>query len=365
MRRTVSGPSRRDATVWLLGLAMALVIGGGPAAVAAPGKGRPLVLLVGMGTCCAAEAWPEAEAAVKVELENLGLQVRLVQGRAAGERARRYELGTLADRAGAIGAIRIVRPREPGAGGVEIWIEDRLTKKMLFRQIPIAAGPGRSAASMTALRVAEALRASLIELSLKPRAAARRRLPPVVRKLTRVPGARPAAPGPWGLRFGGGGLWAPGGTGAGASLELGAGYYGLRHVSFLLEGAVTIYSDGVHEGALSSSFQVFQLRALAGWDWKRLRPLRVLIAGGAGLVVPWATGVGSLSADARTDQTAVAWLGGTARIGYDVGSRLTLWLGVEAGALVPEVRVLFGDVVVATFGRPLVSGAFTVEFRLP
>jgi hypothetical protein len=90
-----------------------------------------------------------------------------------------------------------------------------------------------------------------------------------------------------------------------------------------------------------------------------------MVGGGLGLLVPWATGIGSPLIEPTTDQTLVGWAGAIVRAGWDVGPATTLWLGGEAGGLLPHVEVAYGEEVVATFGSPLLSASLAVEVRLP
>ncbi|MBU1241705.1 hypothetical protein KJ612_00735, partial [Myxococcota bacterium] len=146
---------------------------------------REVAVIVGMEACCEPESWSAAERVLAREFRALGFTVLNIPGRATGERARRLELQDLTETRSAACAVRIVRPAA-GQGAVELWINDRVTRKMLFRQLEISPEVGDREAEIIALRIVEMLRASLLELRLPDRSAKPRVVPPVVRRLIPV-----------------------------------------------------------------------------------------------------------------------------------------------------------------------------------
>ena len=134
-------------------------------------------------------------------------------GLAKEDRERRLELGVFADRKQADCAVRIMRLPDCDACNTEIWISDRVTGKTIFRILYTPSTTDREAARLTALRLVEALKASLMEASLHqgepdemyPEA-----------EMTSLKGLRRKVPPPspfFGLRLGTGFISSPGGAG--------------------------------------------------------------------------------------------------------------------------------------------------------
>lgn len=266
---------------------------------AAPQTG---VVVVQMSSCCRGEAWPEAEGALRDELRSAGLAVELVIGTATGERERRIELGVLAEEKNAACAVRISRPS--GASSIEMWVSDRVTGKVLFREISLGS-PGRLAGPhLVALRAIEAIRASLLELQLEPPAK-----PELREALSSVePPLAPVAteaPGPWRLAITAGVQGGPGGTGTSAQLGVAARWEHFEHLPLSLDATLSVFGGGVKSQGLRSTFETVHVRLLAGWEpWAgRVRPSLVALAG---VAVPFAEGLGMQGVTVRRDQGLTA-----------------------------------------------------------
>jgi len=115
------------------------------------------------------------------EFTNLGIAVVEVPDDAGADAAR--SLNDAATREHAFAAIRVVTD----AGGVTVWVADRLTDKILVRSLP--ASRADVGGEVVALEVVELLRASLLELNLP--APSRQPSPPEVAALIRPAEAAP------------------------------------------------------------------------------------------------------------------------------------------------------------------------------
>jgi hypothetical protein len=95
---------------------------------------------------------------LRAEFEALGMHVEL-EDRGPKEMAPR-DLNTVARRHQAVAAVRVLL----AAGVVEVWIADRVTGKVVLRDV-IAQGGGNVDETLVALRAVELLRGSLMELN--------------------------------------------------------------------------------------------------------------------------------------------------------------------------------------------------------
>ncbi len=330
---------------------------------------REVVVIVGMEACCEPESWTAAEELLAREFRALGFTVLIIPGKAGDERQRRLELQDLTDSRSAACAVRIVRP-VAGQGAFELWINDRVTRKMLFRQLEIAPEVGDREAEIIALRVVEMLRASLLELRLPdpkrtrvlPRLAPRV-VPPAVGRL--VPDEPPGKLAWLDLELQGGAWISSGGVPVLGMLHLGlrlrlpgpfslAGDFGLSVVSADLE------ADG-----LSSTFDVSEAFLWGAWHPEPVGQVEPAFGLGAGLLIPRAEGIsGEPGFSMKKDDTRV----GAAACRFDLiwrfSPRVAAFFSVTAGFAFPEISVRFADRVVAHAGNPFSEVLAGLRFSL-
>ena len=323
----------------------------GPAADA-PRAQAVRVVIVSMRGCCADEAWPEAEAAARAELLGSGIGVEVVESLAVGERERRLELRTVAAERRADSALRIVRPPEERAtGGVEVWLEDRVTERTMVRRLRVAQHTGEEGALVAALKALEAVRATVMELALARDPAG----PPRVAEA-----ATPAAESPVHLRVGGGVVGGPGDMGALGALTVSVrADLGALPLALEAEGLVSVGGASVSSG--DATCDVALVRGWAWWAPRRGSRLRPALGVGAGVALPWASGTAGAPS---SDRAAVAYLGAGAELGVRLTRRLAVRGGANVGVLLPQVRILVGDEVAARLGRPLVEGLLALEVQI-
>ncbi len=318
---------------------------------------RETTVIVGMEPCCAAEAWPGAERLLAREFRALGFAVLIVPGKAQDERSRRVELQDLTEAHAAACAVRIVRP-PAGQGVVELWVNDRVTGKMLFRQLEISPEVGDREAEIIALRIVEMLRASLLELRLpapetgrrtppppKPRA-----LPPAVRRL--VPKEPPPPPPLLELEPQAGAWISSGGVPALGMLHLGLRLRLPAAIALTADLGLSAISGHLREEGLASTFDVLSGLVWATWQPEPRATVRPAFGVGAGLLRPSAEGISGDGFTLREDATWVAAAGVRFELSWHFGHRFAALFTVNAGVAIPEITVRFAGEAVAHAGNP-------------
>jgi len=331
----------------------------------ADGNGAGIVI-VSMKKCCPDEAWIEAETVTLEEFRALNFKVAVIDGIATGERERRIELGVLAEEKHAACALRIVKPPEGTASGVDLWITDRVTGKTVFKNITIEEEESSEPALVVALRVVELLRASLLEITVPDAPGGDvEPLPQMVEMVKEVTGAVEKPPGPVGLRLGAEVIGAPGGAGARGAVAMAVRWSVFTHLSLELDGFISLFGKDIKEEGASASFYTAVARVWSLWEIRGRGLFRPSIGAGGGLLIPWAKGSGSAYYEVRTDRGAVGYVGATAQLALALTRSFWLRFGVNAGASLPEVRMLFAGKEVASFGMPLIEGFFNLEVKIP
>jgi hypothetical protein len=277
------------------------------------------------------------------------------------ERFEAEPLSVAAKREGATAAVRVDGPR----ASVELWVRSP--------QGPIgesfSAAGEHAVGQVLALRVAEALRARGL---LVPPAAENAPAEPVQpppppfvdrEERTPAPKTRVSAPQPprVSLELGSGVLLSPGGLppvlvmDAGLRLEL------ARIWSLSLCGIIPLMRQRVGGNEGEAVISTFVVGALAEVEWATFSFGGLRSGVGAG------SSVTSMSGRARagfeSEEETIAVFTPLARTSFHVG--LAPWLrlraAAEGGATVPAVRVVFGSREVASWGRPFVVAALTLE----
>jgi hypothetical protein len=341
-----------------------------------------LVVLVSMGQCCFATAWPEAEDALHAELSTLNITVATVSGVATGEREQRLELERVVAERKAVCAVRIRRRASDEGGGVELWISDRLTGRTTIRTMPVDERTDREFAEIVSLRLVEALRAGLLEIevgALGGTSAKERAASPIV-----IAPVKPAASGPGpaiertpaqpaheekpqaprlGVGLGAEAAGSPGGVGALGALDLVVGWHPLGHLSVALDLFSTVLAKDLSKDGGHSSVGLGALRGWLCWDMREQGIVRPSIGAGGGAALSWASGESSDAYAARDDTATVGYVGGVLQLGLAFKPDVWFIVGARAGALVPELHVRFGGTEVASVGRPLAEGFLIVDVR--
>lgn len=279
---------------------------------------------------------------LEAELRLAGFDI--VQRDVSGTVARAL-LDTLAQQERAFAAVALT---EAGRS-IDVWIEDRLTGKTVIRTLV-----GDDDA-VIATRAAELLQASFVELTLRP---ATQPVPPEVQRLVRPVSF---ADRRWLLSLGvmAGGAMGTGarlGASLGAELALGRFLTGVR----VLGGVLGQVSGEAGSASLT------ELTVLAEGGARFSLSERVFLHAAALVGGHLASGVGS-ALGFNTSRVSSAWalaLGARLEVVLALDSRLGLRAGVEGVVGVGPVRVLLGEVQVASTPFPLVVGSAGIVVAL-
>lgn len=272
---------------------------------------------------------------LEAELRTAGFDV---VRREVGGTVARALLDTLAQEANAFAAVALT---EAGRS-IDVWIEDRLTGKTVIRTL-VADDD-----AVIATRAAELLQASFVELTLRPA------VQPVPPEVTRLVQPVSFADRRWLVSLGVIGGGAPGtggrlGAAVGAQLALGSFVTGVRALGGVL--------GTVSGEAGSASLTEVSLLADAGARWA-LRDALFLHAS-ALVGGHFVSGVGS-ALGFNTSRVSSAWtlvVGACVEAVWALDTRFGLRVGVESVVGLGPVRVLLGDVQVASTPAPLVIGS--------
>ena len=156
---------------------------------------RPLVVIVLPKSQSAAEASSvEASIRLRGELDSAGVEVRTIDSADTPDTPE--DLAQIAHDHHAVAAIALVWV--PGVEATDLWIADRMTGNFVHKRVD-ASGTGEKSAELLAIRTAEIIRASLVEIFVPP-------APPAASAPAAAPPAPPAKPKPsrWRLRAGAG-----------------------------------------------------------------------------------------------------------------------------------------------------------------
>ncbi len=315
-----------------------------------------------MENCCAEEAWPEAEKAIEAEFQILGLAIEYVAGNAVDERGRREEIQEAAEELNAMCALRIVRVPENRRGGIDLWINDRLTGKTLFRHLNLDVVAEPDAAEIAGLKIVESLRASLLELKL-PGESKQKDEPPA--EIVEIVAAEPPALTKNRLALGGAGWGSPGGVLVIGGVQVSYARFVHPHLTLEVDAAVSVLGRDISNDIADGSLYLAALRIWSLWRILAEGLFRPAIGAGLGGVVFWGKGSSSDPGYApESDAGIVSYLGANAELGLAFARNLGLRLGARVGLLLPEVEINFAADRVALVGMPLIEGYlnFGIEF---
>ncbi len=330
---------------------------------------RAVVVLVSMKQCCPKSAWPEAEASTRAEFDALSMNVQVVDGLAKGEREQRIELEHIAVERKAACALRILKSTDGEKNWVDLWINDQITGKTTFRYISLEGSIDAESAQIAALRVVEALRASLLELTLPKINPDEKEPPPpslnadyLVEKMSLERTERTSHP--FGLRVGIETLGSPGNAGILGAVHVAFDLHLHRYFFLDIDGIVTVLGKSIEKDGAKSQLDLTVLRIWGSYAALDKGLFRPSLGIGVGAALAWARGFGSSDTlDFTMDYTFVSYLGASAELGLALTDNFWLRPGIRAGVLLPEIRVFFAGKEVAGLGLPLLEGFLDLEIR--
>jgi hypothetical protein len=343
--------TRFDRFVVLLLVLTACVAWGPSTAVA--GESSTIVLVASR---------PEASliANLRGELTTLGMRVVVVQ-RGDGEISP-GELTEAARHHHANAAFRVLVEQ----GKVEVWLADRVTGKVLLREVlTTKGGPQTQTDENTVVaRAVELLRASLLELDIDDRPAGEVRAPATLPPALRAPVATRFAPGPsrWGLTTSA--VWLQASSRATASLGLGVAleWRPLTHLGaaarLTLPIASATYVAAQGRARVTPRWTSLGLRWNSADFWRTFRAS--LEAGGA-LVFIDVVGIANkgYSGSSSFDLDPVIYLAGDLR--YLLSPNLAGSLGVVGGRGLKPSEILFDTEFIDRYGQWMFIGLLGLE----
>ena len=361
---------------------LAAALTGAPAAraqEAAAGDAPSKVVIISMKACCPDEAWEAAEKTAAAEFSALGFDVETVDGTATDTEGQWAELGTIAEEAKAVCAVRISLADAGSSKGADVWVNETVKGMTIYRFIPFEGSPDDEAASVVALRAVELLQATF-ELTLSPQEAKKagasgkvvarieEKKPAPRAKLDKElavpPAPRPTA-GQVGLRLGIAALGSPGGMGAMGAVNLSLRWNFVPYLSAEIDGMITLITRSVKQGDASASFDVSAVRGWLLWEFLRGKILRLCVGAGGGILLAWSRGFVSGFFETRTDVTYAGFVGATVQTGIVLSKNLWIRPGFIVGFSLPPIRMTFWETRVARFGMPSMEGFLNIEIRVP
>ncbi|MCP4678416.1 MAG: hypothetical protein GY854_23460 [Deltaproteobacteria bacterium] len=322
-----------------------------------------VIVVVGLAECCPEEAWPEAEEAIRAELELLDIPVRIVAGVETDDAARRAELEELAIIENAAATIRIVRPALSSTesnADIELWISDRVVGKTTYRKLKIKDLSASDAVTVVAVRTVEALRASLLELRMTKKSAVEVKPSESIEKLatdTEVVGAEPERNITIGA--GAGTLFSPGEDGTLGGFFVSVGWHPVPFGGLMIDVIYAPFSEEIKDKIGASTWDLLMFRGFARWHILQKRVLTPYLGVGGGGAVVFADGEESIV-------ERIGYLGARAGLDLNLGKRFRIGAAFDLGAFLPKVELEHSKKnLVATLGRPLIAIWLGLEVRLP
>ena len=350
-----------------------------------PGQGQAKVVIVSLADCCKDEAWIEVENLAMAELQTLGFNVDVVQGKEPGDDEWENELKSVSEKRGALCALRIIRPIAGTGGGVHVWMINADTGKSVYKKIPVNEGTDAEAASLVALQVVEMLRASQFESNSdepenieqedvpEPPTDDKQNEPKKKDNIPEVAGrnedSKPVSPSRWaqsvGIRLGMEALGSPDSVGGLGAIDLGIRWNFHDYLAVELDGFVSLIGEDLVRDEASASFDVAAVRAWFLWRLYNKGRFRSCMGIGGGALIAWSEGSAPEGIETQSDRTVVPFIGGTLQLAVVLLKYLWIRCGFIAGSSLQEIYLRMLGEKAAEFGAPLLEGFLSLEVRFP
>jgi hypothetical protein len=292
---------------------------------------------------------------LRAEFEALGMHVEL-EDRGPKEIGPR-DLNEVARHHQAVAAVRVL----VAAAVVEVWIADRVTGKVVLRDV-IEHGPGKVDQTLVALRTVELLRGSLMELDAPHEPRGEVPPSPALRALARSSDDRER----YALGVAGAAMWSDGGSTGVPVLSLAMTWRPWRWFACRARGATALIPATVSapEGSAAFTLRWAEIDALVVTPPSTSR-WRGSVGVGLGL---HAIAMEGRASEPYWGDSATLWsLAPTvsASVGYVVAEPVRLVLGAWATSMLRFSRVQFAGREVGRYGALLVGGALGIEVTWP
>lgn len=335
-----------------------------------PSDTHVTVVLFSMNACCADRSWPEVEERLHLELIALGLQVFEAPADEQVLSADLQDLLQLNEIENTAAVVRIIKQPQTDAAFIDIVAVDKHNGETVLRHIPIR-NISSSRASLHALKAAEAIRVSLLELELLKEEVSDDIPEPIYQKPDSQPSpttARTATSeqsegSPWGI-----------GIAVLAQMDhtsdidvLGSFSMNLlwRWHTILIQLDI-IYSAFGATVPVQRTTATFDLGMLRGWFYYRLlrwHALQIFLGAGGGAAIPWSQGHDAYPYGGNKAAGLVGYLGGSVRFSYRLLTQFSIFSSVYMGGLLPKTEIRFQEREVAEFGQPLSEFLLGAEFN--
>jgi len=335
----------------LLGIVLFFVAPFRGVASVAQGAESPTIVLV------ADHADASIIATLRAELTVLGLHALVVQR--GDNETTPSDLTEAARRNHAIAAFRVLVEQRR----VEVWLADRVTGKVLLREVLMTKDSGRDETEESAVvaRAVELLRASLLELDIDDRPSgdliAPVTLPPTLQVPSVASVQRPMQSAPrFGLTTSATLLAASSHSTISTGLGLALHWYASDH--FLVLARLTFpfsgsaYSGSQGRAELTPRFAAIGMRWTTGRAGNRLQGS---LESGVGVLLIDAVGIASSGYLARStfNVDPIVYLGGEVR--YSLSNPVAIALGVLGGPGLRPSKIVFDEQVMDHYGRWMLS----------
>ncbi len=329
---------------------------------------RYAVVLLSMRACCPDRFWAEAELKVEGELKANGFQIDKIDGEAVGEQDLRLSLVRLTKKRNAVFAVMILKAKF----GVDIWISDRLTERVIVRRFPIDDENQVDVAALVGLKTVEALQSSYLEIVRLAPAEMQAKIPKEVRAVAarradeESGGKKTQAPPPrsfLGVGMGGGAMGSPKSLGVQAFGELSLRGNPLPYLALELSFALAGLVREVSVRNAVSTFRSFPVRGFLLYTPFHRNRIRPVVGVGGGVWLVQTTAVGTFPYEGKSENIAVGTLCGTAQLVVEASRHVWIRAGFRAGALFPEVKLSFAGYPVGTYGPLVLEGFLHLEAR--
>ena len=290
-----------------------------------------------------------AEAMVRMhgELVSAGFDVQVLARFTAADARASLEAAAVDFHADAV--VGIVG--DPSDNGVEVWVIDKVTGKILVRQVPSDA-PKARASEVLAVRSLELLRASFLEVAMTTSSESEKPTPPPVVQRYVAESMDTRFGFLYSLEIGGGveGGWGGLGVGVTPHVRVGRVLFQNGFARMLVSGLGTraTVTDG------ETKAQLWQALALldVGYQWRKGKPLRprVFLGGGAARINGEGGGAWPFEGQTATQWSAV--FDGGFGLDINLSGRFDMALELHARFMQPYPAIRFMGTTLTTVGHP-------------
>jgi hypothetical protein len=292
---------------------------------------------------------------LRAEFEALGMHVDL-EDRGPSEIVPR-DLSLVAQRHQAVAAVRVLW----AVGGVEVWIADRVTGKVVLREV-IEKGGGKVDDTLVVVRAVELLRGSLMELDAPHEPRGDVPPPPALRALAGFADDRERY---W-LGVSGAGMWSAGGATTVPAFTLALTWRMWRWLAWRASGATALVPAklSAQEGTAELTLRWVEVDAL--WVTPpSMGRVRASLGVGVGLHALFMEGrpIAPYSGENETLWSLAPTV--SASVGYVVAGPARVVLGAWAGSMLRFSRVQFAGREVGRYGAVLAGGWLGMEIAWP